>query len=248
MDENPYSGLWKGLTGPKMEGSSVDTFANDIFFYKIPTNPCVIKLGNLIKMEKKSDAADIFILEFGNNDKGTDGNSFASDIEFDSITLTLNQESIDARIRKQPLSSVLQESGDLVLGEDETTLSEEEKQKIETEKQKLLQIDGLTQDQKEAINGAKTGQALYDIIKTTADMPANALNDVTTWASSIGKSLGISTEVENKKGGGKRSMMSSFSRQFELPMPCHAKKRRSRSKKSRGGRRKKGKHTRKHHK
>lgn len=237
--DNPNSKFWKGETGPIMEGNSVDTFANDIFFYKIPANPCVIKLGNLIKMENKSDA-DFFILEFGN--KGTDGNSFASDIEFDSITLTLSKASINERIRTQPLSGVTQESGDPVLGE------EEKAQLLEDEKQKLLDTDGLSDDQIVAIKGAQTGQALYDIIQTTANIPANALSDVTSWASSIGKSLGISTEAKNKQGGGKRSMMSSFSRQFELPMPCHTKKRRSRSKKSRGGRRKKGKHTRKHHK
>lgn len=233
ISENPNNKYWTG-EAPKIDDNSVKNFANYIFFYKIPANPCVIKLGNLIKMTKKTDDGADFILEFGNNDKGTDGNSFASDIEFDSITLTLSQDSINARIRTQQLSSVLQESGEPVSEEDE------KKKILEDEKAKLLNLtdadNNLSEDEKknakETITGLRSIEGLKNLSQSGIKMAEAALNDLTSFI----------------PGGGKRSVMSSFSRQFELPMPCHAKKRRSRSKKSRGGRRKKGKHTRKHHK
>ena len=145
ISENPNNKYWTG-EAPKIDDNSVKNFANYIFFYKIPANPCVIKLGNLIKMTKKTDDGADFILEFGNNDKGTDGNSFASDIEFDSITLTLSQDSINARIRTQQLSSVLQESGEPVSEEDE------KKKILEDEKAKLLNLtdadNNLSEDEK----------------------------------------------------------------------------------------------------
>lgn len=234
MTENPNFKFWIG-EAPKMEGNSVENFANDIFFYKIPANPCVIKLGNLIKIGAGA-AADFFILEFGN--KSTEGDSVASDIEFDSITLTLSQKSINERIRTQRLESVTQESGQQIV---------EEKKSLDEEKKKLLELmeadTELTNDEKNAaiseITGLESIEGLKNLSNSTIRLPAAVVSDVSSFINKL---------LPSFPGGSKRSMMSSFSRQFELPMPCHAKKRRSRSKKSRGGRRKKGKHSRKHHK
>lgn len=243
MTDNPNLKYWTG-DAPIIDDNSVNNFLNNIFFYQIPQNPCVIKLGNLIEM-KKGIEDNAFILTFGNKNKEVP----ASDIEFDSITLTLSQESINQRIRVQNLASVTGDSGEEVIEEEKSL--DEEKKTLDEEKKKLLALTEadreLTNEQKESakkeINSLTTTESLRQLTKNTIKLPAAVVSDISSFLSGI-----IQPSVPSVPGGSKRSMMSSFSRQFELPMPCHAKKRRSRSKKSRGGRRKKGKHTRKHHK
>lgn len=240
MIENPNLKFWTGKA-PIIDNDSVQKFVNDIFFYKIPANPCVIKLGNLIKMEKKSGAgaaADFFILEFGNKDTGD--SRVASDIEFDSITLTLSQNSIDERIRTG------HKDEDLPEGESGVSDGDVNHNAMENVTSKPNAMENVTSNQGLIRSVGNVATSAIGLGNSIANTGIGIASDTVTGVNSA--ISGTASKEENEKGGGKRSMMSSFSRQFELPMPCHAKKRRSRSKKSRGGRRKKGKHTRKHHK
>jgi hypothetical protein len=140
----------------------VSDVSGNTFYYKIPKNDCIIKLGKLEKVESMGDKFKISFKKTKDED----------DTEFDGITLTLTQKSIDERIRRK------------IPG----------------------QVDG-EEEEEEKNTGAVGGPE--------AAVEGPALD-----------------------GGGKRSIMSPFSRQFELPMHFRIKKRNSRSKKSRDGRRK----------
>jgi hypothetical protein len=257
-NKNKYAAMWANGTVPKMSGEGdLVTFTGIDFYYKNNDNECVIKLGELINIV---NVETDFKLTFGSKQKEP-----AKTNEFDEITLTLSQVSIDERIRTG--------SKDAMVIVDDTTTPKEwiewENKKSETLETLQRQLNDLNNSSidKNDVDYKKKKEDLELLIKKMTEMNKETVmssdikifSNVTSVASDVlhktGNALdGITQSITgiftNKPEGGgkKRSMMSSFSRQFELPVPCHAKKRRSRSKKSRGGRRKKGKHTRKHHK
>jgi hypothetical protein len=162
----------------------VSDVSGNTFYYKIPKNDCIIKLGKLENVDNVDDKFEISFKKTKDED----------DTEFDGITLTLTQKSIDERIRMK-----IPGKGD---GEPEVTT--------------LNEGDG---------DGPEEKTSVQPPAAATTPLDEQALEAAQHKQTSPG-------------GGGKRSIMSPFSRQFELPMHFRIKKRNSRSKKSRDGRRK----------
>ena len=236
-----------------------DLSTENVYYYKIDDNECVIKLGKL-KSEPESQASGNYKLEFVEEGAAT---------EFTSITLTLDMKNITNRIKYTPKEKSVVDEGKgqgadgpgqgpegpegLNSGEppewaayrDEIVKDLQIKMgdsANNVENVKLLTDLSNAKTEEELKIVITSGITIFQELGVHVDSLVNAIGEHTTAA------LKSITSLFNLGGGSKRSMMSPFSRQFELPMPCHAKKRRSRSKKSRGGRRKKGKHSRKHHK
>jgi len=186
---------WENYTADP-DRTKIDEVNEKNFYYLIHENKvkdtgCVIKLGKL------TEVLDVGNKKFQLSFKKKDGED---DTEFDGITLTLTQNSIDDRIKM--LSENVKD--ELIVGRYQSETVEEDGEVIP---QTLVEGEG-----KEA---------------ATATQPDGQP---------------AAEEAQNKQaapgGGGKRSIISPFSRQFELPMHFRTKKRNSRIKKSRDGRRK----------